>query len=178
MKKSLKRAAVTVAAVGAIGAGTLMAPAPAHAAGPGNLAMIGDVSCSFQAWGPNWKPQPIWQMHRWMGVTNNGGSTMTGVTVTEVGGAAKTVPALKANHPSKKGPVKRATKAGELLPGQTYVSVSTKWAGCWPSSISGYTIGQQNEGFQIQDNFGFWMNVRRQQAPPAAPGPDGSGTTD
>ncbi|MEZ5212970.1 MULTISPECIES: hypothetical protein [unclassified Gordonia (in: high G+C Gram-positive bacteria)] len=172
MKKTLKRAAVAVTAAGAIGAGSLFATAPAQAATPGNLTMLGGVDCTFQAWGPNWKPNPLWQMKRWMGVKNTGGSTMNNVTITEIGGATKTVPAKKKGQKDSFGKViAKDTRAGQLLPGQTYISVNTKWAGCWPSSISGYTIGAENEAFQIQDNFGFWMNVRQQQAPPNAPAP-------
>lgn len=180
MKTTLKKAAIAAATAGLVGAGVLTAPAPAQAAAPGNLAMVGGVECTFQAWGPNWRPAPVWQMKRWMGVTNNGGSKMTGVTITEVGGSTKMVPALPANHPSKKGPNKSKTASGELLPGQTYVSVSTKWVGCWPSSISGYTTGYQNENFNVADNFGFWANVSFQDVPEVTPPNNGTnnGTTE
>ena len=113
MKKILKRAAVAVAAAGTIGAGTLAAVPQAHAAGPGDLQIIGGVNCTFKRWGPNWTDGPIWQMHRFMGVRNVGGSTMTGVTVSEFGGPTRWVKADKA----------KGTKLGELRPGQTAILV-------------------------------------------------------
>ncbi|MDR2281414.1 MAG: hypothetical protein LBE07_11245, partial [Gordonia sp. (in: high G+C Gram-positive bacteria)] len=94
MKKTLTRAAVGIAAAGAIGASSLVA-APAQAAGPGDLQIIGGVSCTFKLWGPNWSDGPVWQMNRFMGVKNIGGSTMTGVTVTEFGGPTRWVKADK-----------------------------------------------------------------------------------
>ncbi|MGB3302205.1 hypothetical protein [Gordonia sp. (in: high G+C Gram-positive bacteria)] len=148
MKKSLTRAAAAVAVAGAVGAGTLVAAPQAHAAGPGDLQLIGGVNCTFKLWGPNWNDGPVWQMHRWMGVRNIGSSTMTGVTVSEIGGANKWVPANKTLK----------TKTGELKAGQTAITVDTKWKGCWPASISGYTIGQQIEN--PTNNFGFWQNAR------------------
>ncbi|ALG86018.1 hypothetical protein [Gordonia phthalatica] len=152
MKKSLTRIATVAVAAGAIGAGTLVAAPQAQAAGPGDLAIIGGVSCTFSPWGPNWSDGPQWQMHRWMGVVNVGGSTMTGVTVTEFGGPTKWVPANKA----------KGTKVGQLKPGQASILFSTKWKGCWPASISGYAIANQVEN--PMNNVGFWQNVR--QAPP------------
>ncbi|WP_026917525.1 hypothetical protein [Gordonia shandongensis] len=156
MKKTLKRAAVAVAAAGTLGAGSMVAAPQAQAAGPGDLQIIGGVNCTFKAWGPNWSDGPQWQMHRWMGVKNVGGSTMTGVTVSEFGGANRWVPAGKYT-PAKGKTVK--TKRGELRAGQTAIVFSTKWKGCWPSSISGYTIGQQVEN--PFNNVGFWQNVRK-----------------
>ncbi|MCF8571098.1 hypothetical protein L5G32_12550 [Gordonia sp. HY002] len=149
MRKTLTRAAASIAAVGAIGAGTLVAAPQAQAADPGDLQIIGGVNCTFKAWGPNWSDGPQWQMHRWMGVTNLGDFTMHKVTVTEFGGPTKWVPASKALK----------TKVGDLKPGQTATLFSTKWKGCWPSSISGYTISEQVEN--PLNNAGFWQNVRR-----------------
>ncbi|MBY4571416.1 hypothetical protein ACN95_15460 [Gordonia sihwensis] len=155
MKKSLTRMAAAVAAAGAIGAGSLAAVPQAHAGTPGDLQIIGGISCTFKLWGPNWSDGPVWQMHRWMGVKNIGGSTMTGVTVTEFGGASKWVPQTK----DKDGKI--TNKLGELKPGKTFVAFDTTWKGCWPASISGYTIGQQVEN--PMNNVGFWQNVRRAQ---------------
>ncbi|GEE00028.1 hypothetical protein nbrc107696_04740 [Gordonia spumicola] len=150
MKKNLTRMVAGIAAAGAIGASSLMA-APAQAAGPGDLQIIGGVTCTFKLWGPKWSDGPVWQMHRFMGVKNIGGSTMTGVTVTEFGGATKTVKADKA----------KGTSAGQLKAGQTAILFDTTWKGCWPSSISGYTIGQQVEN--PFNNAGFWQNTRKVQ---------------
>ncbi|WOC11858.1 hypothetical protein [Gordonia sp. MP11Mi] len=149
MRKTLTRAAASIAAVGAIGAGALVAAPQAQAAGPGDLQIIGGVNCTFSPWGPNWSDGPQWQMHRWMGVKNVGGSTMHKVTITEFGGPTKWVPANKT----------RKTKVGDLQAGQTSVLFSTKWKGCWPSSISGYTISEQVEN--PLNNVGFWQNVRK-----------------
>ncbi|RPA56899.1 hypothetical protein EF294_20150 [Gordonia oryzae] len=156
MKKTMKRAVAATAVAAGIAGGTLAAAGEAQAAGPGDLAMLGGVSCEFKRWGPNWDSGPLWQMTRWMGVKNVGGSTMTNVNVTEIGGATKQV--RIAGQP-----------AGLLKPGQFYRYVETKWAGCWPSSISGYTIGAQVEN--LANNFGFWANVRQIPAPQNAPGP-------
>ncbi|GAC80479.1 MULTISPECIES: hypothetical protein [Gordonia] len=153
MKKTLTRAAVGIAAAGAIGASSLVA-APAQAAGPGDLQIIGGVTCTFKLWGPNWSDGPVWQMNRFMGVKNIGGSTMTGVTVTEFGGPTRWVKADK----------DKKTKTGELKPGQTAILWNDKWKGCWPASISGYTIGQQVEN--PFNNAGYWQNVKRSQPKP------------
>lgn len=151
--KSLRRAVITLAATGALGAGSLLAAAPAQAAPPGDLQIIGGVNCTFKPWGPNWNSGPVWQMHRFLGVKNIGGSTMTGVSVTELGGATKLVPARK----DAAGKVTQA--AGILKAGQSAITVTNTWRGCWPASISGYTIGQQVEN--PFNNFGYWENVRR-----------------
>ena len=153
MKMTLKRAAVAVAAASTLGAGAIMGAAPAHAATPGDLQIIGGVDCVFKAWGPNWNSGPVWQMRRWMGVKNMSDTfSMNNVTVTEFGGATKRVPA---NLNKKKN------AAGQLKPGQVYIAFDTTWKGCWPSSISGYTIGQEVEN--PFNNVGFWQNVRNAQ---------------
>lgn len=157
MKKTIKRTIAASAAAVGIAAGTLGAAGEAQAAGPGDLALLGGVNCDFKRWGPDWNSGPIWQMTRWMGVKNVGGSNMTNVTVTELGGPTKQV-RIAGQAP------------GLLKPGQFYRYVETKWAGCWPSSISGYTIGQQVEN--LGNNFGFWANVRQFPAPPEAPAPE------
>lgn len=151
MKKTLTRAAVAVAAASTLGAGAMVAgAAPAQAAGPGDLQIIGGVSCTFKIWGSNWNSGPVWQMKRFLGVTNApGNATMTGVRVTEFGGATKLI--KLPNQP-----------AGVLKGGQTAVTVSNTWKGCWPASISGYTIGDQVEN--PLNNVGYWENVKRQQA--------------
>ncbi|MFT4087508.1 MAG: hypothetical protein QM658_10205 [Gordonia sp. (in: high G+C Gram-positive bacteria)] len=146
MKKSLKRAAVAVAALGTIGAGTLATAPASQAAGPGDLQIYGGVTCTFKAWGPNWNSGPVWQMHRWLGVKNIGGSTITGVTVSEIGGANKWVRV-------------KGQKLGVLPAGKSYTAVDQTWKGCWPASISGYTIGQQVEN--PFNNAGYWQNVRQ-----------------
>lgn len=157
--RKLTRAAMTVAATGALVGGSFATVAPAQAAGPGDLQILGGVNCEFKLWGPNWKDGPVWQMHRFMGVRNAGGSTMTGVTVVEFGGPSKWVPAKTKAQAAAAGAYNpRKTKTGELLPGQTAITHTNTWKGCWPSSISGYTIGEQVEN--PFNNVGFWQNVR------------------
>lgn len=160
MKHSFKKAAVALAATAGLTAGGFAAAAPAQAATPGDLALIGGVNCEFKRWGPNWNSGPIWQMKRWMGVKNIGGSPMTNVWVHEIAGASKRV-AIKGQP------------GGVLRPNQTYIAVSTTWPGCWPSSISGYTIGDQVEN--IFNNAGFWANVRSIDPPNRAPAPQQEG---
>lgn len=148
MSKRIKRSAGALLAAVGIAAGTMTAVAPtAQAATPGNLQLYGWVNCYFKGWGPTWDNAPGWRMHRVMGVRNTGGSDMTGVQITEVMGASKQVKV--GNQP-----------AGVLKPGQYYRLVDTTWRGCWPSSVSGYTIGHQTEN--VLDNAGFWANVNFQ----------------
>ncbi len=160
MKNPLIRIGLAAAATVAVGASTLLGAAPAQAATPGDLQIIGGVNCTFKRWGPTWDSGPIWQMNRFLGVTNIGDYRMTGVSVTEFGGPSKLVPARKGvkTHKSDGTAVTVDTKAGELWPGQTYISIDNKWRGCWPASISGYTIGKEVEN--PMNNVGFWQNVR------------------
>lgn len=158
MKKLITRAVATLAAVAGIAAGSVVAAPQAQAAAPGDLAMIGGVSCEFKRWGPNWDSGPIWQMTRWMGVKNVGGSTITNVRLTEVAGATYS-PNFTAD----------GQRARSLKAGQEFIAVKTTWAGCWPSSISGYVIGDQVEN--LANNFGFWWNVRQIDPPQNRPAP-------
>ncbi|MCM3895399.1 MULTISPECIES: hypothetical protein [Gordonia] len=147
MKKSVKRTIAALAAASGIAAGSVAAATPAHAAaGPGDLALFGGVNCYFKGWGPTWDNLPGWRMHRWMGVKNIGGSTMTNVNVTEFGGPTKLATV------DKKRP-------GVLRAGEFYMASETTWRGCFPSSISGYTISAQVEN--IFNNAGFWWNLKQ-----------------
>ncbi|MGV9825743.1 hypothetical protein [Gordonia sp. NPDC003429] len=165
MNKTLKRTVAGLAVAAGIAGGSFVAGAPAHAdtpPPPADLALYGGVNCYWKGWGPTWDQLPGWRMHRFMGAVNIGGYTMTNVTVTELGGATKKVPALTKEQAQKAGAKDpRATKAGELLPGQAYTAFETTWRGCWPSSISGYTIGAQVEP-NIFNNAGFWWNIDQQ----------------
>ena len=42
--------------------------------------------------------------------------------------------------------------------------IETKWFGCFPSSISGYTISSDID--PLQNNIGFWANVQRRDNTP------------
>lgn len=147
MKKTIKRGIAGVAVAAGVAGGSLVAgAAPAQAATPGDLWLIGGVTCYWKGWGPTWDRLPGWRMHRWMGVKNIGGAPMTNVTVTEINGPTKTVRLAK-------------QPVGLLKPGQTYLAVDTTWNGCWPSSVSGYTISAQVEN--IFNNYGYWSNSRQ-----------------
>lgn len=163
MSKRIKRGAGALLAAVGIAAGTMTAVAPqAEAATPGNLQMYGWVNCYFKGWGPTWDNAPGWRMHRVMGVRNTGDGTMTGVSITEIAGQSRMVQ------------VDDDQPAGELRKGQSYRLVDTTWRGCWPSSVSGYTIGHQTEN--ILDNAGFWANVNFQDGDQRmVPTPDGEG---
>ena len=181
MKKTMKRAVAAVAVAAGIAGGSMAAAGEAQAAtGPGDLALFGGVNCYWKNWGPTWDNLPGWRMHRWISVRNIGGATMHNVTITELGGAAIRVPARTKAQAIAAGAVPstaRNTVSGELLPGQAFqpTQLETTWVGCWPSSISGYTIGSEVEN--PTNNFGFWANVQQapgnQQTVPDAP----SGTT-
>ncbi|MFT3662913.1 MAG: hypothetical protein QM809_16520 [Gordonia sp. (in: high G+C Gram-positive bacteria)] len=141
MKKSLKRTVAALAA-GVVGAGALLAPAPATAAAPGDLQILGGAVCTFGAWPGN--PLPLWQTRRTLGVKNTGGTPLTGVRVTRVGGTAKTV-RVDGDRP------------GVLKPGTSSITHSIRTKGCRPgTSILGYAQAAQAEN--PLNNAGFWVN--------------------
>ncbi|MFT3716131.1 MAG: hypothetical protein QM774_09345 [Gordonia sp. (in: high G+C Gram-positive bacteria)] len=142
-----KRMAVAASAAALIGGGGALQTAPAHAATPGDLALFGEVTCYWKGWGPNWDNLPGWRMIRKLSVRNIGGSDMHNVSITEVAGASRLV---------KVG----SQPAGLLKANQYYYLVNTTVKGCWPSSISGYTIGQEVEN--PMNNYGIWFNVNQQ----------------
>ncbi|MGV9669526.1 hypothetical protein ACWDPV_02885 [Gordonia sp. NPDC003504] len=169
MKKTLKRLVAGVAVAAGIASGSMVAAGEAQAATPGNLALFGGVDCYFKGWGPTWDNLPGWRMHRWMTVRNIGGMTMHNVSITELGGGPIYVPKRTKAQAIAAGAAPataRDTKVGELLPGQAFkpAQLETTWRACFPSSISGYTIGQEVE--DVTNNFGFWANVRQQQGTP------------
>ena len=136
MKTKLMRAAVAgAAAVGIATGGVVAAPAQAAPVGPVDLDLIGGVYCAFGKPGDPWADS--WYMVRWMEVTAYG-RDWPNVTLQEMGGAQQFSPLLK---------------QGEKL------RIETKWFGCFPSSISGYTISSDVD--PLQNNFGFWANVER-----------------
>ena len=163
MKLSLKRMTVAASAVALIGGGgAIVNAAPAEAATPGNLQLYGWVNCYWKGWGPTWDNLPGWRMHRVLGVRNTGDGTMNGVTISEFGGATKSVKV--GNQP-----------AGQLKKGQFYRLVNTTWKACFPSSVSGYTIGREVEN--PVDNVGFWMNFQQQEGDPGTVTPPSGGGT-
>ncbi|MFT3660207.1 MAG: hypothetical protein QM809_02070 [Gordonia sp. (in: high G+C Gram-positive bacteria)] len=162
MKKTLKRAVVGASVAGLLGTGALVEAAPAQAGPPGDLQIIGGVNCVFKVWGQRWNSGPVWQTDRFIGVRNAGGSTMTNVSVTEFGGATKRVAANKTLK----------TRAGELKAGQTSITHRYTHQGCWPESISGYTIGAEVEN--PVNNVGYWENQIAKSIPRGRGGNSGN----
>ena len=136
MKKTMKRAIAGVAVAAGVAGGSLVTAAPAEAA-VGNLHLTGGVYCKFgftpgQPW-----TDGIWNMTRFMTVTAQN-ADMPNVTLQEINGEKKFAKNLK---------------KGESL------TIKTVWRGCFPSSISGYTISSNVD--DLTDNFGFWWNLRQ-----------------
>lgn len=154
MRTVLKRAGVAALAAVGVAAGSMTAVAPAQAAGPGDLQITGNVECHFGQWGQPWNQ--AWYMYRWMTVKNVGGSTMHNVTLQEINGRSVFIKELKPGQTMSKWD----NKANRWVR-----PIETRWPGCFPSSITGYTIGAEAEN--LANNFGFWQNFRRQDNPPA-----------
>jgi hypothetical protein len=134
MKQKLIRAAATVAATVGIAAGSMVAAGPAQAEAP-DLALTGGVYCSFGKPGDPWVNS--WYMVRYLKVTAYG-RDWPNVSLQEFNGEQRFDSKLE---------------KGESL------EIKTKWFGCFPSSISGYTISSDID--PLQNNIGFWANVRR-----------------
>ncbi len=152
-------AASAVMAVSAITAGAVAAPA--RAASPGELEIRGGIECHFGQKGSTWNN--LWYQVRWMTVVNTGGTTMHTVTLQEINGPRVTV--------------------AEIKPGQSMSSwdakakrwkrpIETRWPGCVPTSISGYTWGDTYD--DLGNNFGFWRTGIQRPANPNVPAPAGS----
>ncbi len=152
MKKSLKRAGVAMLATVGIAAGTLAGTAPASAASPGDLQILGGIECHFGQWGQPWNQ--AWYMYRWMTVRNIGGSTMHNVILNEINGASVRVKELKPGESMSKwdNKAKRWVRP-----------IETRWFGCVPATISGFTFGDEAEN--LLNNFGYWQNWRNEQNP-------------
>ncbi|MFW0787557.1 hypothetical protein AAFP35_23925 [Gordonia sp. CPCC 206044] len=158
MKLSLKRASAAVLATVGVTAGTLAATTPAQAATPGDLQIIGNVECHFGEWGQPWNQ--AWYMYRYLTVTNVGGSTMHNVTLQEFNGKRVFVKELKPGQSMSRWD----NKANRWVR-----PIETRWFGCFPSSISGYTIGAEAEN--LLNNAGYWQNFRRMDNPPEKANP-------
>lgn len=152
MKASLKRASVAVMATVGIAAGTLAGTTPAQAATPGDLQITGGIECHFGQWGQPWNK--AWYMYRWMTVKNIGGSTMHNVILNEINGASVRVKELKPNATMSKWDAKQ---------NRWVRPIETRWFGCFPATISGWTFGDEAEN--ITNNFGYWQNWRNQENP-------------
>ncbi|ACY23206.1 hypothetical protein Gbro_4039 [Gordonia bronchialis DSM 43247] len=149
----LKRATTAVLVAAGIAAGTVAGTAPSQAAAPGDLQIQGNVECHFGQWGQPWNK--AWYMYRYMTVRNVGGSTMHNVTLQEINGRSVFIKELKPGQTMSKW---SARENRWVRP------IETRWTGCWPSSITGYTIGAEAEN--LTNNFGYWQNWRRADNPP------------
>ncbi|GED99144.1 hypothetical protein nbrc107697_31830 [Gordonia crocea] len=150
----MRRGLVAAAASATLAVAALTAAGPAQAAAPGELEIRGGIECHFGQKGSTW--DNIWYQVRWMTVVNVGGSTMRNVTLQEINGGS--------------------AFAREIKPGQSMSHwdnrakrwkrpIETRWPGCIPTSISGYTWGDTIEN--LGNNFGYWStNIDR----PARPG--------
>lgn len=134
MNKTLKRAAITTAAAGMLGAGALTAAAPAHADVP-NLHTWAATECKLGLVpGAPWT-NGVWTLTRTLGVTAQG-MDFKHVNLQEINGAHKSTPKLE--------------KGKSLV-------IQTIWRGCAPGqSISGYAWGAEQEN--PLDNFAFAIN--------------------
>ncbi|MDL9938580.1 hypothetical protein QSJ18_17680 [Gordonia sp. ABSL1-1] len=148
MKIALKRAGAAVLATVGIAAGSLAATTPAQAAIPGDLQITGNVECHFGQWGQPWNQ--AWYMYRWMTVRNVGGTTIHNVTLTEINGNQVYIKELKPGQSMSKWNAKQ---------NRWVRPIETRWFGCFPSSISGFTVGAEAEN--LTNNFGYWQNWRR-----------------
>ncbi|WP_246222092.1 MULTISPECIES: hypothetical protein [Gordonia] len=142
---ALKKATVAVLAAAGLAGGTIAGTAPAQAAGPGDLQIRGAVKCVFGQWGQPWNQ--LWYMKRSLTVKNIGGTTIHNVTLTEFNGRSVHINEIK---PGKTAMVyNKAAKRWQY-------PIETRWTGCVPSSISGYTISPVIEN--LSNNLGAWRN--------------------
>ena len=134
MKQKLIRAAVAAAATVGIATGSVVAAAPAQADHAPDLVLTGSVSCEWGKPGDPWVN--AWHTKRTMTVTAHG-RDWPNVTLQEFDGATKT--------------------AAKLEKGKS-LTIESKWFGCFPTSISGYTISSDID--PLQNNVGFWYSLR------------------
>lgn len=147
MRTTLKRATTAAMVAAGVAAGTLAGTGASQAATPGDLQITGNVECHFGQWGQPWNK--AWYMYRWMTVRNIGGSTMHNVNLHEINGKSVYIKELKPGQTMSKWSKKD---------NRWIRPIETRWTGCFPSSISGYTIGAEAEN--LANNFGYWRNDR------------------
>ncbi|NNG98309.1 hypothetical protein HLA97_13765 [Gordonia araii NBRC 100433] len=136
-----------MAAAGATAAG------PALAASPGELEIRGGIECHFGKRGDPWTN--LWYQVRWMTVVNVGGTTMRNVTLQEINGPSVFVREIKPGQSMSKWNPR--TKRWQR-------PIESRWTGCIPTSISGYTWGDTYEN--LGNNFGYWStNIDRRARP-------------
>lgn len=142
----------------AVGAGSILAAAPAMAA-PGDLQVTTAVVCDRSSD----------KTFRLVAVENVGGAAISGVRGGSVAGPEVVVPALVNDGPPKVvngvlvGSATGVKKAGTLDGGESFV-MSQSFAGCAaPYAILGYAIGDQIDNVISAPNFAFDWGV----APPA-----------
>ncbi|QKT08560.1 hypothetical protein HUN08_16150 [Gordonia sp. X0973] len=155
------RAGLIAAAASTTMAVSAAVAAPAQAASPGELQIRGGIECHFGQKGSTWNN--LWYQVRWMTVVNIGGTTMRNVTLQEINGPRVTVREIKPGQSMSHWNNK--TKRWQR-------PIETRWTGCVPTSISGYTWGDTYD--DLGNNFGFWRTDIQRPANPNVPPPAGS----
>ncbi len=145
MIATFKRVVIAVFAAVALAVGMLAGAGQAAAATPGELQIRGGVECHFGNYGQTW--DKFWYQYRWMTVVNIGGSTMRDVTLQDTGGARAFIKELKPGQSMSRWDAKNNRWARPI---------ETRWFGCVPTSISGYTWGATIDN--LLDNFGYWRS--------------------
>lgn len=145
MVSTVKRAVTAVLASAAVAAGMMVGTGSAVAAAPGDLQISGGVECHFGQQGDRW--DQFWYQYRWMTVKNIGGSTMHNVTLQEINGARAFARELK---PGESMSTWNAKENRWQRP------IETRWFGCVPTSISGYTWAAEIDN--LTNNIGYWRS--------------------
>ncbi|MFT3901189.1 MAG: hypothetical protein QM728_13230 [Gordonia sp. (in: high G+C Gram-positive bacteria)] len=160
---NIRRGLIAAGASTMLAASAVMAAAPANAAGPGELQIRGGIECHFGQKGSTWNN--LWYQVRWMTVVNVGGSTMRNVSLQEINGPRVTVREIKPGKSMSKWNTK--TKRWQR-------PIETRWPGCVPTSISGYTWGDTYD--DLGNNFGYWSTNIDRPANPRIPAPPATGS--
>ncbi|MFT4199713.1 hypothetical protein [Gordonia sp. (in: high G+C Gram-positive bacteria)] len=160
---TLRRGLIAAAASTALLASAATVAGPASAASPGELQIRGGIECHFGQKGSTWNN--LWYQVRWMTVVNVGGTTMHNVSLQEINGPRVTVREIKPGKSMSKWNTK--TKRWQR-------PIETRWPGCVPTSISGYTWGDTYD--DLSNNFGYWSTNIDRPANPRIPAPPATGS--
>lgn len=154
--KPLGRILVAAAASATMAVSGAAVAGPALAASPGELEIRGGIECHFGQKGSTW--DNLWYQVRWMTVVNVGGTTMRNVTLQEINGPRVTVAEIKPGQSMSRWNAKT---------NRWQRPIETRWPGCVPTSISGYTWGDTYD--DLGNNFGFWRTDIQRPANPNLP---------
>ncbi|MFT3716134.1 MAG: hypothetical protein QM774_09360 [Gordonia sp. (in: high G+C Gram-positive bacteria)] len=157
MNKKITRSLVVAATAGAVGAGTLLAAAPAHATNAGDLWVSTTVVCQKTKDAKTGKTTQT--TRRLVSVVNTGGRTLTGVRAGQIGGAEITPRAVKADASYRTNGVTVSSrsgikKTGVLGAGDNFV-ISQNAAGCRnpePYAIVAYATAKQGDDLLNRPN--------------------------